>query len=149
MNKFRKLFTLTFVVYLVILIYWMLFGFGRTPQQDYMYNLSPFATIGQFLQFGQFATKVWVINLFGNIGVFVPFGVLMPAIFRMKPLKVYGLFLVGLITLELTQLLSRRGSLDVDDVILNSLGFFIGYGIFKICTLREKNNDRSDSGNPI
>jgi len=33
--------------------------------------------------------------------------------------------------LELTQLLSKRGSLDVDDVILNSLGFLIGYGIYK------------------
>ncbi|GIO41686.1 hypothetical protein J41TS4_14440 [Paenibacillus apis] len=131
MSQFRKLFTFLIVIYLMILMYWMLFGFGRTPQDEYMYNLQPFVTIGQFLQVSRFTPRAWMINLLGNIGVFVPFGVLMPVVFRMKPLKVYALFLVGLITLELTQLLSRRGSLDVDDVILNSLGFFIGYGIYK------------------
>lgn len=131
MSQFRKLFTFLIVIYLMILMYWMLFGFGRAPQDEYMYNLQPFFTIGQFLQMSHSASKAWIINLLGNIGVFVPFGVLMPVVFRMKPLKVYALFLVGLITLELTQLLSRRGSLDVDDVILNSLGFFIGYGIYK------------------
>lgn len=131
MSQFRKLFTFLIVIYLMILMYWMLFGFGRTPQDEYMYNLQPFVTIGQFLQVSRFTPRAWMINLLGNIGVFVPFGVLMPVVFGMKPLKVYALFLVGLITLELTQLLSRRGSFDVDDVILNSLGFFIGYGIYK------------------
>lgn len=109
MIQFRKLFTFLIVIYLMILMYWMLFGFGRTPQDEYMYNLQPFVTIGQFLQVSRFTPRAWMINLLGNIGVFVPFGVLMPVVFRMKPLKVYALFLVGLITLELTQLLSRRG----------------------------------------
>ncbi|WP_346779373.1 VanZ family protein [Paenibacillus brevis] len=130
-SQFRKLITFLIVIYLMILMYWMLLGFGRTPQEEYMYNLKPFVTIGQFLQVSHFTPRAWMVNLLGNIGVFVPFGVLMPVVFRMKLLKVYGLFLAGLITLELTQLLSKRGSLDVDDVILNSLGFLIGYGIYK------------------
>lgn len=135
--NFRNRTKIMIVLYLLLLAYWMLFGFGRIPQDEYMYNLRPFSTIGHFLQAQQINSKASLINLVGNIGVFTPFGIALPIIFRFKFLKLYGLFLCGLFSLELTQLLSRRGSFDVDDIILNSVGFFIGYWIYGILLKRE------------
>lgn len=53
------------VGYLLLLGYWMLFGFGRTPQNEYMYNLKPFSTISHFIQSDSSNSKTWIINLFG------------------------------------------------------------------------------------
>ena len=41
--------------------------------------------------------------------------------------------------IEVTQLLTRVGSFDVDDIILNTLGGVLGNGIFSACNhLRRK-----------
>lgn len=113
--------------YSLLLGYWMLWGFGRTTQPGYRYNLVPFITITSYFPIRTMSS--W-INIVGNIAVFMPFGVLLPLAFRIRFLKSLGFFLAGLCLLEVTQLLSRRGSLDVDDIILNSVGFTLGYGLF-------------------
>jgi len=118
------------VFYFLLLSYWMLFAFGRHGYSDYMYNLDPFSTITLYLQFEYFNFKTWVINLLGNIGVFIPFGILLPVAFKSKFLKTMLIFELGLLTLELLQLVTKRGSFDVDDLILNTFGFLIGYGIY-------------------
>lgn len=118
--------------YSLLLGYWMLWGFGRTTQPDYRYNLVPFLTITSYFPIRTMSS--W-INIVGNIAVFMPFGVLLPLAFRIRFLKSLGFFLVGLCLLEVTQLLSRRGSLDVDDIILNSVGFMLGYGL--LCIMKK------------
>jgi len=118
------------VFYFLLLSYWMIFGFGRTGHIDYMYNLKPFNTIKLYLQFENFNFKTWIINLIGNVGVFIPFGILLPVAFKSKFLKTMLIFELGLLTLELLQLVTKRGSLDIDDFILNTFGFLIGYGIY-------------------
>lgn len=147
MHKYRLTALLLLLGYTAFLAYLMLFGFGRYPYTDYSYNLVPFATIRHFLNIDQFNTNTWVINLFGNIGVFIPFGILLPAACLKQGLKAYGIFLIALIALELAQLISKRGSLDIDDILLNSLGFLIGYLIY--CAGRayifDKGAKRNDS----
>lgn len=133
MIKRTALFVL--VGYISLLIFWMFFGFGRYTYLEFRYNLIPFSTIKHFLNFDQFSTSMWVINLIGNIGVFVPFGILLPVIFQGRIVKSYVSFIVGMLTLEITQLLSRRGIFDIDDLLLNSVGFVIGYGIYRIGVL--------------
>jgi len=113
----------------------MIFGFGRHTYPEYRYNLIPFSTIKIFLNFDQFNTNMWVINLIGNIGVFVPFGILLPVVIKGKIVLSYINFIIGVFVLELIQLLSRRGSFDIDDLLLNSVGFVIGYGIYTIIVL--------------
>lgn len=130
MQKYRLATLLVLLGYTVFLAYLMLFGFGRYPYTDYSYNLVPFATIRHFLNIDRFNTTTWVVNLIGNIGVFIPFGILLPAVGMKQVLKAYRIFLIALIALELAQLISKRGSLDIDDVILNSLGFWMGYLIY-------------------
>lgn len=115
--------------YTMMLTYWMIWGFGRTTQEQFSYNLIPFSTMANYFPIRSLAS---LINIVGNIAVFVPFGVLIPVVFRIRYVKMLGFFLVGLFVLEMAQLISRRGSLDVDDFILNTIGVTIGYGLLGV-----------------
>ncbi|MMZ61620.1 VanZ like family protein [compost metagenome] len=130
----KKVAALGFTGYATLLTYWMIWGFGRTPQSDYLYNIIPFSTISYFIQMDSLS-GVQIINLVGNVGVFVPFGMLIPLTLGRVGrglTKSWFLFLCGIFILETAQLLTRRGSFDIDDFILNSLGFLIGYAVFKV-----------------
>ena len=42
-----------------------------------------------------------------------------------------------ILIIEITEYISKRGSFDVDDIILNLLGAMIGYGIWKLKLLQK------------
>ncbi len=59
-----------------------------------------------------------------NIIFFIPIGYLL----KNLPInKSINYTLIGLIVIELLQLITRRGIFDINDIILNSIGIFIGY----------------------
>ncbi|NEW07517.1 hypothetical protein GK047_16040 [Paenibacillus sp. SYP-B3998] len=131
----RWLIGLFFVGYTCCLLYWMFIGFGRGIHRDasFSYNLIPLRTIGLYLfHMDAFPWRVWVINLFGNMGVFMPFGICMPYLFR--PAARYKIFILlfgcPLVGLEGLQMLLRVGSFDVDDLILNGLGASAAYAFY-------------------
>ena len=67
-----------------------------------------------------------------NVFLFVPFGILMPVGFRFFRKwwnLILGAFILS-ISIELTQLLTARGYFEIDDMLLNTLGAFIGYMAF-------------------
>ena len=71
-------------------------------------------------------------NLIGNIVAFIPLGYMMPRIHKIFEnlficMATALLFILGI---ELFQLFSAFGIFDVDDIILNGLGAFIGYLCF-------------------
>lgn len=71
-------------------------------------------------------------NFLGNILLFVPLGVLIPLVSGWK--KWYRTVLIcfgSSILIEITQLITKRGCFDPDDVILNVTGTIIGYGLLK------------------
>ncbi len=135
-----------FGLYLLLLVYLMFFAedWGRSMLGgDYHYNLVPFREIRRYLryyaQIGKWRT-VW--NLAGNIIGFVPFGALLPALGERK----MGFWKVALLSFELTlvievsQLVLRVGSCDIDDMILNTLGGCIGYGLYRAMLLLKEIN---------
>ena len=70
-----------------------------------------------------------VINLLGNIFLFIPAGCLLPKIFRPQR-KFFRFFFTctGLILLvEVLQLVILLGSFDIDDLILNLSGMVLGW----------------------
>lgn len=78
-------------------------------------------------------------NLFGNVLIFIPYGILYPLAFPKRIhmfcfLPAVFLFVTGM---ELFQLLSAFGKFDVDDILLNCLGAAIGY-IFMIAVQKRK-----------
>lgn len=83
------------------------------------------------MQIDRFNPDVWIVNLLGNIGVFMPFGILLPLVLGGKLKKPFMIFFAGVLALELLQLFTRRGSFDVDDLLLNSVGFLLGFALFK------------------
>ena len=74
----------------------------------------------------------WRRNLFGNIALFVPVGVFWPLCFG-KLDRVWKVVLAGFffsLLIELSQLLFYERSTDIDDLILNTLGVWIGALLF-------------------
>jgi len=115
-----------------LLLYWMFWGFGRSAHisGDFRYNIVPFETIQLFARSASWDNlRAPLINLAGNVAVFVPFGVLFPILFG-KCRNYFGFlirFLLFIVILELAQGMLGAGVADVDDVILNSIGASLGY----------------------
>ncbi len=61
-------------------------------------------------------------NFLGNILLFVPVGVLLPATTGWKRKTLIALC-GSSVLIELIQLITRQGCFDPDDIILNSLGY--------------------------
>lgn len=130
-----------FVMYVALLL-WLLFdrsadwgsGLSYADQMRSNMNLTPFHTIGNYWKVVsrmEFTSLFWhcVINLGGNIFLFIPIGYFLP---RLWPfLRNFFSFLLTctlLITIvELLQLVTLLGSLDIDDLILNLFGMLVGY----------------------
>ncbi|MHC1723499.1 MAG: VanZ family protein [Aminipila sp.] len=76
------------------------------------------------------------MNFFGNILLFVPMGVLL-VLLSYKCQKLHVTLLIGMeisLFIEIIQLFESRGT-DVDDVILNTVGTFVGYIVGKLLLL--------------
>ncbi|WP_082595845.1 VanZ family protein [Paenibacillus sp. Soil750] len=95
-------------------------------------NFKPFVSISNNIQS---LSPHDLVNLFGNIAVFMPYGIFLVLMWRHKKISLFGAFLrsVGLsLCLESLQVVLSMGSFDVDDLILNGLGGLLGYSIFKL-----------------
>ncbi|MFV0363121.1 MAG: VanZ family protein [Suipraeoptans sp.] len=125
-----------FVLYIAFIIYFLLFSdwYGRSQSAQYNYNLTPFREITRFWEYrDQIGLYTMFINLFGNIIIFIPFGFFVPMASRNKSFFVAALLSLALsLGIEIFQLLTRIGSFDVDDLILNTIGGIIGYIIYII-----------------
>ncbi|MGN8631432.1 VanZ family protein [Blautia sp. HCP3S3_G3] len=136
---------LLFILYVLLLVYFLFFSeeYGRTVQmeQGYRYNLIPFAEIQRFWKYrellGQYA---FLSNIMGNVLAFLPFGLILPVIFRgmrsgfLIILSGFGLSLC----VETIQLVTMVGCFDVDDLILNTFGAAVGYLIFAVCDYQRR-----------
>jgi len=108
-------------------------------------NMIPFRTIADYAQ-KLVSTKAngdAVINLFGNVIMFVPLGFFIPAVFpKERSFRKSMLWtLAVLVCIEVIQLVTLLGSFDIDDVILNMAGAAVGYGVYKIITVFSPKNN--------
>ncbi len=134
-----KVFSAIFlVVYMAALAYVCFFSekYGRTNvYAEYHYNLIPFNEIKRFFTYrDEIGLDAFIINMLGNVLVFSPFGFFVPVIaprFR-RALRMILLTLLLSLVIEIIQLLCRVGSFDVDDLILNTFGGWLGYIVFRI-----------------
>ena len=72
-----------------------------------------------------------LINFIGNTTMFIPLGIVWPAVFRQLDTHKKAI-LSGVLTslaIEILQIPFFDRVSDIDDLILNSLGFVMGYGI--------------------
>lgn len=80
----------------------------------------------------EFGSRLFYRNVIGNIALFIPFGFFTSFYLKLEK-KRFVLFLTMLVSLviEFIQLNIGR-AFDVDDIILNVVGGFIGYLIYRI-----------------
>lgn len=144
--NYKAVMKLLFIIYMCVLVYVVFFAeaMGRTPQDGYVYNLTPLKEIKRFMKYiwdNDALGSVARLNIFGNIIAFIPFGIYLPYTSESK-LGFISTFLYTFslsLTIELVQLITKVGSCDVDDIILNTLGGVIGYILWYIYTkLRKK-----------
>lgn len=102
-------------------------------------NLQPLHTIRNYLYVLRHSTnpaftRDAVINLGGNVLLFIPAGILIPRLWRnMRNFFRFLLLCTGVIlAVETVQLFTLLGSFDVDDLILNLFGMTVGFLLFTV-----------------
>ncbi len=135
-----------FLIYCGVML-WLLFGrsFGWDDGLSYKQmlqsniNLTPLYTIKNYLRvvIGRTNDAVYVhclINLLGNVLLFIPIGYLLPKLWRRQRnfFVFVGCALLTILAIELTQLFTLLGSFDIDDIILNLSGMILGYLLWRI-----------------
>ena len=138
----RGLGKVLFIVYILFLLYFLVFSdwYGRSGVMDnYHYNLAPFKEIKRFWEYREQLGLWAVVNLAGNVLIFVPFGFFKPMASRNRRFweTIMDGFLLSLLV-EVFQLLSKVGRFDVDDLILNTFGVMIGYLTFLISNVARR-----------
>ena len=134
----RILGKILFILYMAFIVYFLLFSdlYGRTgPASEYHYNLVLFREIRRFWTYRhKLGTYAVFSNLFGNVLIFMPFGFFLPMASRYRSFAAAVLYSFSLsLMVETFQLLTKVGSFDVDDLLLNTIGGAAGYIIFIIC----------------
>lgn len=75
-----------------------------------------------------------LINVIGNTAMFIPIGIIWPSVLRKldTSFKVISAGIGLSLFIEILQLPFFDRVSDIDDLLLNSLGFLLGYGIYLI-----------------
>ncbi|MFS0724157.1 VanZ family protein [Paenibacillus sp. 1P07SE] len=119
-------------LYTGLTLYFMFAGFGRQrdfPDFGWRYNFIPQGIPLHFPSGRTFG--LWFFNV-GNFVAFIPFGILIPLLFRFRLIRFLGLFVLAITLLEMLQMVTGRGSFDIDDIMINTLGAAVGYAAQRV-----------------
>lgn len=102
----------------------------RLPDPSGAYMLTPFYAYKQWLRDGSLTDAIQILF---NIALFIPLGLLAPRwferlfehVFRFPEFLIFA-FLCSL-SIELTQLITRIGCFELDDLFNNTLGAVLGF----------------------
>jgi glycopeptide antibiotics resistance protein len=135
---------ISFVVYLLGLVSLLFLGARGSVWSDLSLmeyierssNFVPFKTISTYVKAtfdGSMNLDIPIKNLVGNLIMFSPMGIYLPCLIkRLNKGSTFSITtIILLFVIEILQLVSRKGSFDIDDFILNMLGALIGFGISK------------------
>lgn len=134
-----------FVAYLIILFRITLFKqaslynlFSAIGASERIISVVPFKSTFDMINTGVSISRI-VENVMGNIGIFIPFGLLFPVIAKKaKNTLIYGV--IFSFSIEFVQFTFGLGSSDVDDLIFNAVGVAIGYAICNVIKKKSGTN---------
>ncbi len=92
-------------------------------------NLLPLVHL---FDYGNVRDIIW--NVAGNAAMFIPSGIILPVVYR-KLDTFWKVIAVGAgiaLCIEILQLPFASRASDIDDIILNTLGVAIGYGVYTV-----------------
>ena len=109
----------------------MFFGFGRTVLFSERRMSLEFTSFPLWfpLELTPLVFSLWLFSL-GNVLAFAPFGILIPDCFpdilgRYR--KSLLVFTAAIVCLECVQYYTRLGIFDIEDIVINMIGYSIGY----------------------
>ena len=100
-------------------------------------NVIPFATIIEYIIgviSNDINTCIVIINFATNLLLFTPMGFFIPILFqsKIKNIKQFVIMIIILtLIVEILQFITYRGSTDIDDIMLNTIGAVIVYLLMK------------------
>lgn len=114
----------------------LIFDFVR--MFNFRINLIPFINLLDYE-----IKREMLTNIIGNTIMFMPLGVVWPIVFKELNThkKVIAAGVGCSLIIEILQLLCYDRVTDIDDLILNSLGFIAGYLIYLLVKKSKKNNN--------
>ncbi len=128
-KKQKKLNIILLIITYSILLFLTLFV--RSKYDTYKYDFS-FYLLEWFTK--MFTSKVIFINLIGNLVLFMPLGFILSTINKGKIKRIILNIILGIgiiVVLEFCQFITKRGVLDLMDILLNSIGLIIGVLVTK------------------
>ncbi|MBH5319408.1 VanZ family protein [Paenibacillus sp. GSMTC-2017] len=142
----RKIIFSITLVYTIMILYFMFFAFNRADTVEDVAGYTFIFLPDSFFRLPSLSdllnpTLMDIVD-FGNIAAFIPFGILIPLLYRTTFIRFFILFILSIFVLETIQALTLLGSFDINDVIINSLGAAIGFGAYRF-GFRTKNVSRN------
>lgn len=146
-NWLREVTLFVFLIYFLVMLTLTIFKSNsisfNNPFDAYKYNrqgifgminIIPFKETLVTLTDGHTPIKYPLMNIVGNILVFMPLGFLVPLLFDKynNISKVFTLGLVSTISIELAQLFVGPNISDIDDIIFNTIGSVLGLLCFRL-----------------
>jgi glycopeptide antibiotics resistance protein len=131
----KKIYKIIIIPYALFLLYLMFMGMGRFQYEENLLTLEPVFSTIKFIQ-GPNRTIDIVTIVLGNIIMFIPFGFLgwiFPDMKKLRPLLFS--FISCIVIVEALQYFTRMGIFEVDDIILNTFGVYLGW---EFCRMIEK-----------
>lgn len=71
-----------------------------------------------------------IINIFGNLLMYVPIGIYIKEKLNPRNNIAIVCFIIYITSVEIIQTVTKTGTCDTNDIIMNTLGFIIGIGIY-------------------
>lgn len=133
------IFSITMLIYFILLakiLFFKYISFFQFISGHYQrinsVSLEPFFTISNYYSIGLF-NFIANMNILGNIVIFVPMGIFI-SLYSNRERIINGIFycLCISVIVEVIQFIFGIGITDIDDIILNTVGGFIGIAIYKI-----------------
>jgi glycopeptide antibiotics resistance protein len=109
-----------YIIYLVFLVSIVFFKDGVYHRQ---YNFTPLLNLFKHQNVNN---DIFIINIISNIFMFIPLGIVALLFAKNKLFNYLQIFLYTSLFIELIQFIFKRGIFDIDDIILNTIGGFIG-----------------------
>jgi len=145
------LFYLFLIAYILLLAKVLLFKevslselFNADRAISRIFSLTPFETIFGYFSSTHFNLWIALMNVVGNIVLFIPLGIYLQIFKKNKKiLNCVTLACVISLGVEVTQYILGIGRTDIDDIILNTLGGMLGVFVYKIIYLLLKNENKA------
>lgn len=120
---YKELLMLSFAIYILCLFQVVTF------QDDTVWSSNNFIPFKEIMRYN-IASRLFIKNVIGNMLMFMPYGFFISYFLKLDKVKIPLLLtLIASVSIEIVQMCIGR-IFDVDDIILNLAGGFIGYLIY-------------------